>query len=146
MKKTTKFFVLFLLFTVVILVLYLTLNLLPYLWEGITAIPIAIYIVYLVGSVIALMAVIAVYRKISTKLFIGIAIWLAVSLLLVVVASVIINWITIFSVLQRILPVETIVGFLICFIFMILSGAFSGLFKRKSENNKVSKNNNDSKS
>lgn len=129
--KTVKFFVFFGSITGILLGIYLILNLGLEVLVGLTYIPFPYYIIYGVGSLIAILAATFVAKRFSGKL---IGIWAIATAIISIVVSCFYNWNALSKLFLKVLPIEAIFGFLLCFVIVLLSGFLSKvLFSKEGE-------------
>lgn len=128
--KTVKFFVFFGSITGILLGVYLILNLGLEFLVGLTYIPFPYYIIYGVGSLISIVAATFVAKKFSFKLL---GIWAIVTAIIAIIVGCFYNWNALSRSFLKVLPLEAIFGFVICFIIVLFAGLLSGVLFSKEE-------------
>lgn len=120
--KTSKFFVLFGSIVGIMLSVYLLLNLGLEILVGLTYIPFIYYILYGVGSLISIVSATFVAKKLSVKLL---GIWGGITAIIAMIVSCAYNWNVLSRLFLKVLPIEAIIGFVFCFVIVLLAGFFS---------------------
>lgn len=131
--------------TAVIFLFYTGVNLLDFFIKGVFTIPIYAYIIYAIGSALALVSLAIACRKLK-KTLLGVAIWMALTALLIITYILITTWDKFVIFLSSIYSSEIISGFILATIVMACSIAAVAIWgdkltfsKKKNTGNKQSK-------
>lgn len=130
-----KFFFVFIFLSGGLVLLYLVLTLTPYLLKGISMIPLNYFVIYALGSIVALGIMSLIVR--NKKVFKILLMWLVCSIMLATLYGVILNWNSIVVEFEKVLPLKFILGFIVCFVICLVSIFASKILSKK----KTTKNN-----
>lgn len=120
-RKILKTFSIFLIFSLGLAILYLSLSMTDFLWEGFVKIPPILFVVYAVGSAIALVATLIAKKNGEAgkkAIVIGSLFWFGLTVILAISYIIVTNWQEFTIRLARLLPIEFIFGFLCCLGFI----------------------------
>ncbi|MGN1297785.1 MAG: hypothetical protein ACI4VH_05105 [Clostridia bacterium] len=106
--------------TAIIFLLYTGVNLLDFFIKGVFTIPVYAYIIYAIGSALALVSLAIACRKLK-KTLLGIATWMALTALLIITYILITTWDKFVIFFYSIYSSEIITGFLLATIVMAFS-------------------------
>lgn len=140
-KAILRFWLIFMVSTIAILAIFLTLSLLAdFFISGLSTIPLILYVVYFVGSAaMALIFIIFRYpkKKFFNKRFIlGIVVWLITTLLLMLGYLIFINWPTFWAQLKNLISLEFIGGFVVCLVLVAFSLFVTWCYMHKQKKRK----------
>lgn len=144
-RQITRLSIVFLGCATVIFLLYTGVNLLDFFVKGVFTIPLNVYIIYAIGSTLALVSLAIACRKLKRTLL-GIVIWIALTAVLFITYILITTWDEFVDFLFSIYSTEIIAGFLLATTLMVFSIAAVAIWgdkltfsKKKNSGNKQSK-------
>lgn len=142
-KFIFKFALIFMISTTAFLVLFLTLSLLAdFFIRGLPTIPLIVYIVYAIGSisVTIISFFLSPTKKFVAKRFgVGIAIWIVLSILLILGYLIIANWSSFYAQLKELISVEFLEGFAIALLLFAFSGFATWCLSHRKKQHKSGK-------
>lgn len=142
-KLIFRFSLIFMISTLALLVLFLTLSLLAdFFISGLPTIPLIVYVVYAIGSIsVAIISYFLRYpRKFVVKRFlIGLAIWIVLSILLILGYLILANWSSFYAQLKELISVEFLEGFAVSLILFAFSGLATWCLSHRKKQQKSDK-------
>lgn len=121
--------------TAVIFLLYTGVNLLDFFIKGVFTIPIYAYIIYAIGSALALVALAIACRKLKRTLL-GIVIWVALTAVLIITYILITTWGKFVNFLLSLYSTDILVGFLLATVVIAFSIAVVSIWGDKLTSSK----------